>query len=390
MLANCASIALESEQIKPSRSSPRLANRCASHKIGQPLAPLLPTSCAPEPLAPDLSSTSAHQPLAPHSSAFSAPQPLAPHSSNRQLGFQPYPNCDEVLTKLQKIAVSKNLDENFLKQAKDILAPFKQTVYQFSQTNSQLLLNLREDNQARKVLIMCEKSFRKFRPLYTEPDGNCVYNTIILYLRASNSVELVKQLRIAVVCELLFYSRCYYSVLQKYCRTMNVEFIEQEIRSEMRAACKDRGWCGFVSFAALATIISHPIRLIHPIFSVATESQVSYNSQAMNQILYPVRGTTQFDVVHVLCCGNETELFENPTKWRMNHFVLLVDPSISPTSTPTTQQGCRRDSEFEEEAANSPRMQNFKNSLLADGCTYEVSSYHFTHLKNIVLMLINY
>ena len=69
-----------------------------------------------------------------------------------------------------------------------------------------------------------------------------------------------------MVVELLFYPESYYSVLQKYWRTMNLKFIEQEIRSEMRAACKDRGWCGFVSFAALATIISHSTRLIHPIF----------------------------------------------------------------------------------------------------------------------------
>ena len=72
----------------------------------------------------------------------------------------------------------------------------------------------------------------------------------------------------------------------------------------MRAVCNDRGWCGFVSFDALATIISHPILLIHPSFSVPTESQIAYNLQAINQVLYPVRGEIRLDVVNVCCCGN--------------------------------------------------------------------------------------
>ena len=133
------------------------------------------------------------------------------------------------MKELQKITVSKNSDQNFVKQAKEILAPFKHNSFKFSQTNSQLL-SLREDNHARRVLIMCEKHYKKFRPLYTEPDGNCVFNSIVLFLRASHSAELVKQLRIAVVVELLFYPESYYSVLQKYCKTINFEFIEQEIR----------------------------------------------------------------------------------------------------------------------------------------------------------------
>ena len=188
---------------------------------------------------------------------------------------------------------------------------------------------------------MCERIFRKMRPIYTVPDGNCVFNAIILFLLASRSPELVTKLRIAVVTELLFNRPAYHLVLKNYCKSGDADFIDQEIFSEMRAACKDRGWCGYVSFAALATILGHPIRLVHPIYSVPTHSGFAYNPHSMNATLYPVRGETDLDTIYVLCCGNADDLLANPSTWRMNHFVLLVDPSMTPKSTPSfTAKSC--------------------------------------------------
>ena len=151
---------------------------------------------------------------------------------------------------------------------------------------------------------------------------------------ASRSKELVTKLRIAVVAELLFKRHSYHIVLQKYCRTSDPDFIDQEIFSEMRAASKDRAWCDYVSFAALATILSRPIRLVHPIYSVPTSSGFAYNPHSMNDIILPARGESRLDTITVLFCGNADQLHQNPAKWRANHFVLLIDPSMTPTATP--------------------------------------------------------
>ena len=49
-----------------------------------------------------------------------------------------------------------------MKQAKEILAPLKHNSFKFSQNNCHFLCSLRKDNQARKVLIMCENIIENF------------------------------------------------------------------------------------------------------------------------------------------------------------------------------------------------------------------------------------
>ena len=84
----------------------------------------------------------------------------------------------------------------------------------------------------------------------------------------------------------------------------------------------------------------------------------------MNQVLYFVRGEIRLDVVYVLCCGNEEEVFQNNTTWRMNHFVLIIDLPVTQTSTPTSsEQGLYRDPQIEQEAANFALMPISENPL---------------------------
>lgn len=114
-------------------------------------------------------------------------------------------DCKNILSQLQKIAVNSNPNENFLEQAKIILAPFKSEPLKFTAANYNKLLRLQEDSESKKVLSMCERQFRKWRPLYTIPDGNCSFNAIVLFLNASPSFEFVAKLRISVVVELALY-----------------------------------------------------------------------------------------------------------------------------------------------------------------------------------------
>ena len=106
----------------------------------------------------------------------------------------------------------------------------------------------------------------------------------------------------------------------------------------MRSACKNRDWCGYVSFAALATILGCPIRLVHLIYFVSTNSGFAYNPQSMNAILLPIRGESKLDTIHILACGNAEDLLANSSTWRINHFVLLVDPLSTPTTSTISSQ----------------------------------------------------
>ena len=46
-----------------------------------------------------------------------------------------------------------------------------------------------------------------------------------------------------------------------------------------------------MTFAALATVVDYPIRLVHPIVNVQTNSGFSFNSQIFNSLLLPIRGS---------------------------------------------------------------------------------------------------
>ena len=141
-----------------------------------------------------------------------------------------------------------------------------------------------------------------------------------------------------MVAELLFNKRSYHRVLKDFCISSDEQFIDQEIHQEMRSACKNRSWCGYVSFAALATILGCPIRLVYPIYSVSTNSGFAYNPQSINAILLPIRGESKLDIIHILACGNAEDLLANSSTWRANHFVLLVDPLPTPTASPISSQ----------------------------------------------------
>ena len=107
----------------------------------------------------------------------------------------------------------------------------------------------------------------------------------------------------------------------------------------MRVVCKDKHWCGFVSFAALATILAHPVKLIHPIEEAKTDSGFSYNSHLMNSFILPRCGRSEFNPIHVLCCGNNDELFKNPSTSKMNHFVVLINPFANLKTTQAIHSG---------------------------------------------------
>ena len=187
-----------------------------------------------------------------------------------------------ILEKLGRIAIASNKNIQFLKSAEDILTPFQNHQILFPQCSPSQILKLKEDTDARVMLTMCENMFRKWRPIYTLPDGNCAFNAFVLYLTASISLNLSRLLRICVVVELLFHHNDYHGVLANYCKSSNADFINDEIYQEMRSVCKDKHYCGFVTFVALATVLSHPVRLIHPIVSVQTKSGFAYNSHSMN------------------------------------------------------------------------------------------------------------
>ena len=76
------------------------------------------------------------------------------------------------------------------------------------------------------MISKCEQTFRKWRPVYTEPDGNCVFNAIILFLTASVLLDLVCKLRSFVV-ELFLNKRSYHRVLRDFCISSDEQFIDQ-------------------------------------------------------------------------------------------------------------------------------------------------------------------
>ena len=315
VLADAASNLLEAESNATQAKSPRRSPRKPPHTI----ALMTPSANAPQLCAPR------HSPRkAPLSTAPLSQLPSPPTSFDFK----------NILNQLGKVAVSSNLNDNFKNDAKIILKDFKVNPLTFEHNHPIDLYQLRDDNDAQKVLTKCQTPYNRWRPLYTLPDGNCVFNTIVLFLRSCPSPEMVLQLRIAVVAELVFNGDSYHTVLQKYCKTSDRDFIDQEIMSEARSACKQNGWCGYVSFAALSTILLHPIRLVHPIYSVPTDSGFAYNPHAMNDVLIPIRGEGSLETITVLACGNSDQLFACPANWRSNHFVLLIDPFIAPTNSP--------------------------------------------------------
>ena len=244
----------------------------------------------------------------------------------------------DLLDKLGKLSVSSNHNEKFLNSARELLAPFETHSITFTPCKSSKLLKLKEDTEARIVMSYCESTFRKWKPLYTLPDGNYVFNVCVLYLSATINYDLARLLRISVVAELLFHHDDYHKNLIEYCKSSDPDFINEEIYQEMRAACRDKSWCGFVSFAALATVLSRPIRLVHPIINVPTLSGYFYNSHSWNKTLSPIRTSSQLDMdtIHVLVSGNTDELRANPAGWRSNHFVLLLDPTTTPEASQTS------------------------------------------------------
>lgn len=239
-------------------------------------------------------------------------------------------NPQEILEQLKRIAHSSNLNPNFIKQAKDLLQEFQLSPYIFRSCQRKKLLDLKEDFQARRILRMCQHEFRKWRPIDILPDGNCCFNSIAVYLNGKHSPEDSSRLRIAVVAELLFHLDQYRIRLQYFCQTTDPENVEEEIIAEARSAATDHKWCGLISFAAMATVLQQPIRLIHPIINVPTLSNFSYNSHIMNSTLLPIRGNNSLFTIHVLVSGDADELETHPASWRSNHFILLIDPTETP------------------------------------------------------------
>ena len=235
-----------------------------------------------------------------------------------------------ILYKLKTISVASNLNENYLKQAKEILSDFEFNPLKFTTCNTRKFLQLPQDPESRIILSYCERTFRKWRPLCIEPDGNCLFNTIAVFLCGTHSSDMARRLRIAVVAELLFNRHLYHNKLKDFCNSGDADFIDEEIISEMRSAGTLGKWCGYVSFAALATVVAHPIRLISPIASVPTVSGFAFNSHIMNSVILPIRGESSMDTIHVLLAGNADQLESNPAAWRSNHFILLIDPSATP------------------------------------------------------------
>ena len=340
-----------SQRLKPSSQSPLRAlkylaaiasSECENESASKPASPPKAQASPPKAQASPPKAQASPPKVSPIITEKESLVNLPPASSTAgptmAKNAAPSENYEEIMNQLEKISISKNLDPKFLEEAQRLLAQFEAKPLTFSHSNTSKLLTLQEDSEALKVLSKCEKTFRKWRPIYTTPDGNCVFNAIVLYLKASFSLDLVRKLRIAVVAELVFHERSYYRVLREFCKTTDEEFIGQEVHQEMRAACKMRGWCGYVSFAALATVLGCPIRLVHPIYSVSTESGYAFNPHSMNAVLLPIRGESKLETVHILACGNADDLLANPSAWRSNHFVLLVDPLATPTASPISSQ----------------------------------------------------
>ena len=248
--------------------------------------------------------------------------------------------------------MSSNLNDCYLKQAKQILADFEFQFLIFTPGNIKKLTQLPQDNKSFTILSLCERTFRKWRPLYIKPDGNCLFNSIAVFLCGNHSPDIARRLRVAVVAELLFHRNSYHKTLKDYCNSGDDNFIDEEIISEMRSAGPLGKWCGYVSFAALATVVAHPIRLISPIISVLTDSGFAFNSHIMNSVILPIR-KSRLDTIHILTTGNADDLKSNPSAWRSNHFVLLVDPSATPVSSNVNVGQSKSASVFENDSSLS-------------------------------------
>ena len=238
-------------------------------------------------------------------------------------------NPEEIIAKLNKIAIPTNLNPNFVQQAKHLFSQFQSKPYEFYPSQCNKLLTQSHDNDARKIIQKCERIFRKWTPIDILADGNCGFNSVAMFCCGSHSRNTSLRLRIVVVSELLFNKNQYINDIKLYCQSDDPEFIRDEIRSEMRCAAIEFKWCGFVTFAAMATVVSHPIRFIYPISDVPTESGHAYNSHNMNKTLYPMRRGSNFNTIFILCSGNANILALDPPKWKFNHFVLVLDPNAT-------------------------------------------------------------
>ena len=68
----------------------------------------------------------------------------------------------------------------------------------------------------------------------------------------------------------------------------------------------------------------------------------------------------------------------------MNHFVLIIDFSVTQTSTPTSSpQGSPRDFEIEQEAANSPLMPISENPLFEDLFNDQLASCYVPKVSKV-------
>ena len=90
----------------------------------------------------------------------------------------------------------------FIEQAKTLLKEFdhyKRVYEEVAATINKPII----DSSAASLLV-CEEMFHNWQPIQVHGDGNCLFNAVALYLTGKHNAELLRELRLAVACELLF------------------------------------------------------------------------------------------------------------------------------------------------------------------------------------------
>ena len=238
---------------------------------------------------------------------------------------------DSIDSLLLSILSEANLCSN-LPSVQEVLIGYKTSPLQFRPSASSNLIELPLDTDALVVLRRCEPRYRMWRPLKVVADGNCLFNAFALFLHGSHSPELSTQLRVAVATELVFNVEFYKMIRKDYSMTNehNTSILMKEFNDELKSVCNEGDWCGYLSLAAIASVLRHFVRLVYPLVK-GTDTPpfpLSY-SQVLNHTFTPRNGECYRETIYILASGNVEKLEKNPIEWTCNHFVLLIDPNVS-------------------------------------------------------------
>ena len=255
-----------------------------------------------------------------------------------------YENPITMLTVLNEFSSQSLDDSTFIISVQAFLKPLKYSQFFYPQREGNLL-NILADPDAGQLLGICEDEFKKWKPIKTEKDGNCLFNVFATFLLGKHDAEMSKILRVYSTFELIYKIDEY--KCNQFCKdylkhdnlNLDDQLIIAEIIKEAKWCAQLGEWCGFITFIAIANILRRPIRLVYPIRSNNQNIKLAHDHRVMNRMINPTVTEPTAQPIYVLACGNAEGLTERGNEsgkeggkeggkdWRPNHFVLLIEPN---------------------------------------------------------------